>query len=309
MRLTKHLVITMIDETTIDWQCIAAHISKASGQDFNIQTRYTVTGGYNNLAYRLEGMGLNYFVKVNTRDRFDLFSTEAASLAEIGQTAVIKAPMPLCWGTSNGHAYLVMEYVALRSDYTQSATMLLGQQLAVMHRVSKVPFGWYSHNYIGTNLQVNPLENDWVTFWRRHRLEFQLSLAQRNGYGGQLQQQGERLLADLGLFFSNYQPFSSLLHGDLRLGNYAIDMQGQPVLFDPAVYYGDRETDLAMTELFGGFPADFYAAYQERWSLDPGYSVRKNLYKLYHLLNHLNLFGGTYLGQAERMIASLLSEL
>lgn len=299
----------MIDGNTIDWPSIAGHISKATGQPFQIQTIYTITGGFNSLAYRVEGTGQNYFVKVNTRDRFEMFAAEASGLAEIGQTAVIKVPMPLCWGTTEGHAYLVMEYIALRNDYTQSATTALGQQLAVMHQVSRFPYGWYRHNYIGLNMQMNTLENDWVTFWQKHRLGFQLSLAARNGYGGELQRHGERLLADLGLFFSNYQAYSSLLHGDLWLGNYAMDMQGQPVLFDPAVYYGDRETDLATTELFGGFSASFYAAYHERWPIDPGFSVRKNLYKLYHILNHLNLFGGTYLGQAERMIASLLSEL
>jgi fructosamine-3-kinase len=299
----------MIESHSIDWQGIATHISKASSQYFEIQTIYTITSGYNHSAFRIEGAGQNYFVKVNTRDCFDMFAAEAASLAEIWQTAIIRVPIPLCWGTTNGHAYLVMEYIALRSDYAQSASISLGQQLAVMHRVSRVPFGWHRHNYLGLNMQVNTLETDWVTFWQKHRLGSQLSLANRNGYGGELQQRGERLLADLGLFFSNYQPYSSLLHGDLWLGNYAMDMQGQPVIFDPAVYYGDRETDLAMTELFGGFSASFYAAYQERWPLDPGYSIRKNLYKLYHILNHLNSFGGTYLGQAERMIASLLSEL
>jgi len=296
-------------ELNVDWPTIAAHVSNAAGLYFEVQTIYPITGGSTHLAFRVEGRGQNYFVKVNQREYFDMFAAEAASLAELAQPAVIKVPMPLCWGTTPQHAYLVMEYLTLRSDNSEAAQILLGQQLAVMHQVSRFPFGWHRYNYLGLTPQINTLESDWVTFWRHHRLGYQLSLAADHNYGGDLQRQGERLLADLGLFFSNYQAYSSLLHGDLSACNWAVDTQGYPAIFDPAMYYGDREIDLAVTEFFGGFSESFYKAYQERWPLDPGYSVRKNLYKLYHVLNHLNLFGGAYLGQAERMIASLLSEL
>ncbi len=297
-----------MNDHPVDWQTIARHISQANGSHFQMDTLYNIVGGTTNTAYRLEGGNQNYFVKINCHPHFEFFAAEAAGLAELGQPAVIKVPLPLCWGTTEQHAYLVMEYITLKTDITTSASILLGQQLAVMHQVSKVPFGWYRNNYLGLTLQKNNLEENWVEFWRHQRLGYQLQLASRNGYSS-LQTIGERLLADLHGFFGHYQPHSSLLHGDLWSGNYAQDMQGQPVIFDPAVYYGDRETDLAMTELFGGFPRSFYEAYQERWPLDPGYSIRKNLYKLYHVLNHLNLFGGNYLKQAEKMIASLLSEL
>ncbi len=120
---------------------------------------------------------------------------------------------------------------------------------------------------------------------------------------------GDRLSADMAAFFVDYQPAPSLLHGDLWAGNAAVDTNGQPVIFDPACYYGDRETDLAMTELFGGFSRDFYAAYRETWQLHDGYAVRKNFYNLYHILNHLNLFGGGYLSQAKQMLARLLAEI
>ena len=116
-------------------------------------------------------------------------------------------------------------------------------------------------------------------------------------------------MAKLDVFFPGTPPIASLLHGDLWNGNYGFDPMGHPILFDPAVYYGDRETDLAMTELFGGFSTTFYAAYCEAYPLDPGYKIRKTLYNLYHILNHLNLFGRSYLHQAEHMTEKLLTEI
>jgi len=290
-----------------DWQTIAAHISETQGRPFRVQTHYPVTGGCINHTYRIEGMGQNYFVKLNWIARLDMFAAEAEGLAALSQPAVIKVPTPICWGTTDEQAYLVIEYVALFGD-SQVASRQLGQQLAVLHQVTQPHFGWHRHNYLGTTPQLNHTSADWVSFWQQQRLGYQLQLAAERGYGGQLQDYGQQLLDVLGVFFQTYQPAASLLHGDLWSGNYAINPDREPVIFDPAVYYGDRETDIAMTELFGGFPVDFYAVYQEYAPLDVGYSVRKGLYNLYHILNHLNLFGGSYAGQAERMIQHLLSE-
>jgi fructosamine-3-kinase len=178
-----------------------------------------------------------------------------------------------------------------------------------MHRVTQARFGWVQDNTIGSTPQINTPEEDWIVFWREHRLRFQLHLATRHGHGGRLRERGERLLDEFPRLFAEYQPAASLLHGDLWSGNYAYTREGEPVIFDPAVYYGDREADLAMTELFGGFGREFYAAYREAYPLDEGYAVRKTLYNLYHVLNHLNLFGGGYLSQAQGMIDRLLSEL
>jgi fructosamine-3-kinase len=130
-------------------------------------------------------------------------------------------------------------------------------------------------------------------------------LAAENGFTGELQQEGDRLLSNLGQFFDGYWPEASLLHGDLWGGNWA-SSGGEPVIFDPAVYYGDRESDIAMTKLFGGFSAEFYRAYEEAWPLAAGNEKRILLYQLYHVLNHLNLFGQSYLGRALRIIRSLL---
>lgn len=186
---------------------------------------------------------------------------------------------------------------------------VLGHQLAALHRQPRPYFGWHRDNAIGSTPQLNGRHDDWIEFWRERRLGFQLDLAGRNGHCGSLQRQGEQLRARLAGLFEGYRPTPALLHGDLWSGNAASIADGQPVIFDPAVYYGDREADLAMTELFGGFPERFYAAYREALPLEAGYASRRTLYNLYHALNHLNLFGSGYRAQAEGMIAQLLAEL
>ncbi|MGB8408842.1 MAG: fructosamine kinase family protein, partial [Gallionella sp.] len=168
-------------------------------------------------------------------------------------------------------------------------------------------FGFDHDNFIGTTPQPNGWKNNWIDFWRENRLGFQLRLAAQNGYGGQLQDLGVRLLDALPVFFNSYTPQPSLLHGDLWGGNHAYLPDGTPVIFDPATYYGDRECDLAMTELFGGYSAEFYAAYRAAYPPDAGYAVRRDLYNLYHVLNHANLFGGGYARQAEQMMQKLLA--
>jgi fructosamine-3-kinase len=178
-----------------------------------------------------------------------------------------------------------------------------------MHRHTAISFGWTRDNTIGSTPQINRPGQDWVAFFRDRRLGFQFDRAAKQGAPTALLARGERLLDDLTGFFAAYQPAPSLLHGDLWGGNWSCDGDGNPVLFDPAVYYGDRETDLAMTELFGGFDDRFYQSYGQAWTIDPGYSTRKVLYQLYHILNHFNLFGGGYARQAQGMIDSLIAEL
>ncbi|TCJ14948.1 fructosamine kinase family protein [Parasulfuritortus cantonensis] len=284
---------------------LAEAIGAATGAAFAIATRQPVGGGDINEAERLVGRdGRRYFVKVNRAERLAMFEAEAEGLAEILASGAIAAPQPVCSGVDGGRAFLVLEYLELdgRGDAGE-----LGRRLAAMHRQRHATFGWRRDNTIGATAQVNEPAPAWVDFLRERRLAFQLGLAARNGAPRRLVEQGERLLAGLGGFFPGYTPVPSLLHGDLWGGNYGY-AGGRPVLFDPAVYYGDREADLAMTELFGGFPAAFMAAYHEAWPIDPGYPVRRSLYNLYHVLNHYNLFGGGYAGQAERMIAMLLAE-
>lgn len=290
------------------FKAIEQAISEATGEDFQILRSVAVGGGCINSAYRLEGGGGQvYFAKLNQQTLLPMFEVEAEGLREMAAAAAMRVPLPVCSGTGSGQAWLVMEYLNLGVG-GGVCQRLLGQRLAALHKIPRPFFGWHTDNTIGSTPQPNTRYPDWAGFWAGQRLGFQLELAAGQGYGGKLQREGEKLLQRLPVFFAGYQPQPSLLHGDLWAGNYAADESGQPVVFDPACYYGDREADIAMTELFGGFSRDFYAAYQEAWPLQAGYQSRKILYNLYHVINHLNLFGGGYLGQAERMIAQLLAE-
>ncbi len=290
------------------WQQIALKIGAATGTPYAVAEYAAVSGGCINDTWRLDGAdGRRFFVKLNSADNKEMFAAEAAGLQEIINTDSVAAPAPVCFGTVENKAFLVLEYLSFgRRD----ASQCLGQQLAGMHRHIQAGYGWSMDNTIGSTLQMNaPSYCNWPAFWGQQRLGYQLQLAKQNGHGGRLQDKGELLLQLFPSLFSAYTPSASLLHGDLWSGNQGVTIGGQPVIFDPAVYFGDRETDIAMTELFGGFSARFYAAYNEAWPLDEGYPVRRDLYNLYHILNHLNLFGGGYLHQAERLMDKLLSNL
>ena len=289
-----------------DWSQISQHISDATGATFAHAIQRGIGGGSINAAHVLESTeGIKYFVKLNHASLLDMFEAEAEGLNEMLSANAIKVPTPICWGISDNESYIVMEYIPLGG---KGSGQKLGEQLAAMHRKQWDKFGWTRDNTIGSTPQPNTPSSSWIDFYREQRLQFQLELAAQNGGTGLLNK-GERLAAGLDAFFADYQPVPSLLHGDLWGGNYSTDLDGNPVIFDPATYYGDREADIAMTELFGGFPHDFYAAYNKAWPLDPGYATRKTLYNLYHVINHFNLFGGGYLSQADHMISSLLSEI
>jgi fructosamine-3-kinase len=286
---------------------IARVISRATGEIFRPEGRRSVGGGDINTAEILEGAGQRYFVKINDAMRLDMFEAESEGLVEISQTKSVRVPQPVCSGTHDAHAFLVLEYLDIGHS-SGSSDVLLGRQLADMHRATTNEFGWRRNNTIGSTPQINTAEPDWLTFYREYRLRFQLEVADKNGYDGNLLRRGEQLMEKLPAFFAGYQPLPSLLHGDLWGGNHAALRDATPVIFDPAVYYGDREADIAMTELFGGYGPGFYSAYNEAWPLDVGYWVRRDLYNLYHVLNHLNLFGGSYRGQAQQLMDRLLSE-
>lgn len=292
----------------LSWTRISAQISASQGSPFIVEKATSVGGGCINQAYKIENKGQRFFVKLNDRGSLAMFEAEAAGLRELYDSHTLKVPDPVCWGEDSSGTWLVMEYLDTTGAASPDAAAL-GAGLAAMHQRTSDKFGWKRDNTIGATAQINTPTYDWVQFWREHRLGYQLKLAQANGHTGKLLVLGDKLLASLDSFFPGRGPAASLLHGDLWSGNYGFGRNGRPVVFDPAVYYGDRETDVAMTELFGGFPASFYAAYRDTYPLDAGYNIRKTLYNLYHILNHLNLFGGGYRHQAEQMMASLLSEI
>jgi protein-ribulosamine 3-kinase len=290
-----------------DWSFIAGQIAAAAGEPFDPAPPRNVGGGCINTAVVLSDDQHSYFVKLNRKSLLPMFEAELAGLAEMVATDTIRVPRPLCTGCAGAQSFIAMEHIPMGGRNSDGSARA-GRELAAMHRTTRPDFGWDRDNTIGSTPQPNEPDSDWIDFWRRHRLGFQLDLAARNGYGGRLQRLGERLLADFPALI-DHDPSPSLLHGDLWGGNMAFDREGGPVIFDPAVYYGDREADLAMTELFGGFDTAFYAAYREVWPLGAGYGTRKTLYNLYHILNHLNLFGSGYLAQAEGMMERLLSQL
>jgi protein-ribulosamine 3-kinase len=301
-----------------DWEHISSKLRDARGLSLAVASARPVGGGCINSAYVLEstdGAG-PFFIKINRAAGLAMFEAEREGLLELAKSDSLRVPAPLCCGISGDDAFLVMEYVPLQAEGDE---VRLGEGLAALHGIESSvahtpatprpgPFGWHRDNTIGSTPQLNTWTDDWVHFWGEQRLGYQLRLAADNGAGQAFVRRGEQLQAALPGFFTDYQPVASLLHGDLWSGNYAFDEAGQPVIFDPAVYYGDREADLAMTELFGGFSPRFYAAYQAAWPLDAGYATRKTLYNLYHILNHYNLFGGGYLSQAQGMVDRLLAE-
>lgn len=290
------------------WHEINRQISVATDSFFEVKEAYSIGGGCINKAYCIADGKQRYFAKLNTSGNLAMFEAETAGLLEIHQSRTVRVPVPICSGQDAHATWLILEYLDIDNGKCGKASDL-GQQLAAMHRTTCNQFGWIRDNTIGKNPQINTTSSNWVEFWRMHRLGSQLELAKNNGFNGKLQEFGEQLLVNLEKLLPDTPPLPSLLHGDLWGGNYAYDKIGEPVLFDPAVYYGDRETDIAMTELFGGFPADFYSAYRCDYPLDSGYNIRKVVYNLYHVLNHLNLFGGGYYYQAEQMISSLLAEI
>jgi len=285
---------------------IQQHIRRHDSS-FQLQTCHAIGGGSISRAWRFDGRERSYFVKLNRAACSGMFAAEAAGLAELARAGSVRVPRPLCHGEEGDTAFLVCEWLHLSPSGRGSAARL-GGQLAALHRHTRQTFGWERDNTIGATPQINTPETDWCTFWRERRLGFQLALAEQNGMSPGLLHKGERLMVALDGLLAGHRPQASLLHGDLWGGNWGVDDAGAPVLFDPAVYFGDREAELAMTELFGGFPEDFYAAYRENWPLDEGYALRRTLYNLYHVLNHFNLFGGGYAAQAGSMMDTLLAE-
>jgi fructosamine-3-kinase len=283
-------------------------LEAATGLGFATTSAQLGAGGGFASCQRWQSSAGPVFVKMAPLAREAALEAEAEALRELTAANAVRVPAVLGSGTSGDRAFLALEWIEFGSA-SAATEALLGEQLARLHRTTASRFGWHRDNTIGATPQRNDWSTDWVDFFARQRLGFQLDLVERSGQGGRWLERGRTLCEGVARFFSGYTPQPSLLHGDLWGGNWAADASGAPVIFDPATYYGDREADLAMTRLFGGFGPGFYAAYEAAWPLDRGVDARRELYNLYHVLNHLNLFGGGYRTQAERMIERLLAEI
>jgi fructosamine-3-kinase len=291
---------------------LEASIAAATLEPFTLLSQAPVGGGCIHSALRLEGRAADgprtYFAKMNEAASAPLFEAEADGLAALRESGCVSVPRTIARGADEERAWLVLEWLELRPLDAASAARL-GAAMAALHAQARERFGWERDNFIGASPQSNGWSTDWVAFFQERRLHAQLRMAARNRLPSRMLDRGERLLADCPAFFSGYAPRPSLLHGDLWAGNAAATPEGLPVVFDPAVYLGDREADVAMTELFGGFPRDFLARYCDHAPLHDGYRVRRDLYNLYHRLNHANLFAGGYVRESEMAIERLLAEL
>lgn len=288
------------------WKQIEKEISQYIKREYRITDKQSIGGGSINNAYRVSDGKDRFFVKTNRQSLAYMFEAESMALDALYQTTEIKVPQPIAHGVSGNECYLVMSWITLSR---QPQADVFGRQMAKLHRHSNDLFGFHIDNTIGSTPQLNQWSDDWIDFWQKQRLGSQLELARDNGFKNQLYDLGLKMIEITPMFFQDYQPKASLLHGDLWTGNWAADDKGQPVIFDPASYYGDREADLAMMELFGHPGQRFFAAYNEIYPLHEGYSLRKNFYNLYHILNHANLFGSSYAVQAENMMEALLAEV
>ena len=247
--------------------------------------------------------GREFFLK-SGNEKKRMFRCEANGLKELAKVQCVRIPQVVAVDDD----FLLLEYIpqGSRSDRFFEE---FGQNLAQLHRFQSARFGFYEDNYIGATPQLNipdrEEEKDWTAFYFNKRLLYQYKLAEKNGYvTPRLKSSFSKLESKISSILTGSEEPPCLLHGDLWGGNYLCDKAGKAVLIDPAVYYGHREADLAMTKLFGGFTQDFYNSYNQEYPLPEGRQYRENIYKLYHVLNHLNLFGTGYLFEAEQILES-----
>jgi fructosamine-3-kinase len=300
---------------------IEEKLSFEGGRELTVQAAHTAGGSSFHRSWTLHlSNGSQAFLKSNSAAPQGMFQREAEGLRALaaardadprngpqGLRAELLLPQVRLVGSAE-HPFLLLERIAT-GPRPPGFSLRFGRALARLHRASTLEcfgaesYGFDHDNFLGTTPQPNPWTDDWVEFWRIHRLGFQLDLARRQGLtNGELERLGDRLLDRLDELIGEPPEPPTLIHGDLWGGNYLVSSDGLPVLIDPAAYYGRREAELAMTRLFGGFDADFERGYHQAWPLEPGSEERIQIYQLYHLLNHLNLFGGGYRDSCLRLL-------
>ncbi len=271
--------------------------------DSKIRDTKDLSGGCISSAYKIiMESGKKFLLKINVDSPADMFAKEAHGLDELQKADAIRVPGAKIFSEN----YLVTEFI---ESGRKSGSFFedFGKQFSDLHRYTSASFGFYEDNYIGSSPQKNLTDGnenkDWAEFYFNKRLLFQLMLCEKNGYAtAELRKNFGLLENKTGEILKGSEEEPSLLHGDLWSGNFMVDEEGKPCIIDPAVYYGHREADLGMTKLFGGYPEEFYSSYNESYPLKEGWEYRENIYKLYHVLNHLNLFGRGYYPQALSLI-------
>ncbi len=288
------MVSTQLSPSFIGY--LSAELSEKTKSTIEIKSASPVSGGDISSAFMLTANRERYFMKVNSQSAYPLmFERESEGLAAIRQSQTVAVPRVILHGVFEDNAFLVLAWVETGSK-SSKALAVLGQQLAAMHCCTASHYGFEHDNYMGSLPQRNTKHINWADFFINERLQPMVQIAiDRNQLTTRQASLFDSLYARLPQLFDEEQP--ALLHGDLWGGNYLVDTESKPYLIDPAVSYGHREFDLAMTTLFGGFSFDFYAAYQEAYPLAPGWQQRTALWNLYPLLLHLNLFGSSYLSQ------------
>lgn len=286
------------------WQTLIQQLSDTLMFEFNPVEKEKVSGGDISDCYMISDDEQRYFVKVNTRDFLAKFEIEGENLRSLRETSTVQVPELVMIGTSKNHAFIVLNYLPTKPLDNATNSYEFGVQLAKLHQWGEQKeYGFDADNYIGSTLQPNPWDKKWGRFFAEQRIGWQLQLLREKGI--ELFNISE-LVDVVQSRLANHSPRPSLLHGDLWHGNVANSVFG-PICYDPACYWGDRECDIAMTELFEGFQPEFYQGYESILPLSLDYVERKNIYNLYHVLNHYNQFGGHYLVEAESLIKKILS--
>ena len=283
------------------WHFISEQISERTHQDFICDDIREVSQGDTHQAYKISDGKRRFFVKINGKNNLSNFEAEAEGLEHLQKADLFRIPNVICFGKVSDSSFLVLEHIQMTHG-TEQSWFAFGEKLAQLHNLqTQEMYGWQEDNFIGLTPQPNKWHKKWCQFFAEQRIGFMLQLLAEKGHDLVDIDQAVDAVKTL---LNGHCPKASMLHGDLWQGNTGFHKE-QAVMFDPAFYYGDREAELAMTELFNKFPPAFYAGYESVWPIDKDYQYRKSIYQLYHILNHAILFGGHYLNSARSTLKNL----
>ncbi len=301
---TGTILVAFCDHAMLlNWPQLQDSFQSDFGSSFRIEEASPIQGGDINLAFRLETSQGTFFAKLNTPDMIDLFESEREGLMELAACDALEIPEPILCGKNAGAAFLCMSWLDLSEETDQAG---LGEAIAALHQPMGQDFGWSSNNFIGASIQHNDQTQDWPEFFWSMRIEPQLMRMIEAGPSFS-ESAMDPIQAKVLHVLRQHTYVASLVHGDLWIGNAATTLEGRPCIYDPAVHWGHAETDLAMARLFGGFGEAFFDAYEVSLPRETGADERMLIYQLYHLLNHYNLFGASYLDRCIKQIGAIMA--